>query len=138
VSEVLEKRLAELWGCIVTNYEVDVLRNTIRFELLCDSKENPKKFSVIFGGVSSMFFGNESGDDRFNIGELDEEWGLLDFHGIYYYEEGTRDHISISSDGGTGSYSSKPNFVIDIMFDAIISIEAQSIIINGEKFDNLI
>jgi hypothetical protein len=147
MRETLEKRLGDLWGCVVIKYEMDILEDKLRFELRCNENGQYSYFEVVFEGVISTFYVY---DPKKVLGEIEEdetdedldEFWFPGFEEIYYDVKDERGCISISSIiQGTelDDYYSKPNFTIFLRgYCLLLSIMAKSITINGEKFDNLI
>lgn len=140
-EKTLVQVLDQLTFSTIKKHDIDFLRNTISFELL--SIENAKesnRFTVVFDGVSSLFYVNDSGEDRFQFPPFEKKWSRLELSDINYCERTYRDQIRIVSDHNeewAAQFNSEANFLIE-MDNAVLLIEAQSIIINGEKFDNLI
>ncbi|QNU39023.1 hypothetical protein IC801_07395 [Geobacillus sp. 44B] len=123
--------LNEMWATVVKSFHIDILSHTISLNVKV--VDNEKYYKIVFKGVSSFYFVENSGDSRLN--PVDPEDGdYIELTSIDYYKNGIgKIHISLSKEIWVGEYFSSANFVLEF-WEALLFIEAKSIVINGEEF----
>ncbi|MGG3675515.1 hypothetical protein ABEU95_02085 [Heyndrickxia faecalis] len=126
--------LNEMWAAIIESYEFDILKNTISFELKTIDNGYENKYKVVFEGVTAWYFVENTGEERLNIKADVEEGDYLELTSIDFYMGGIGEikPSSIKEDW-VNQYYSNANFALEI-WDALLLIEAKSIIINGNKY----
>ena len=67
----IQNKLNELWSGIIESYEFNILKHIIKFKVTVIENEKKSKYLIIFKGVSSYHFYNNSKEERFNIIESD-------------------------------------------------------------------
>ncbi|ANB58383.1 hypothetical protein GFC29_1088 [Anoxybacillus sp. B7M1] len=130
-SEKLVTLLNEMWASIVESFHIDILYHTISLKVkVSDTKGH---YQIIFKGVSSFYFIENSGEFRLN--PIDPEDGdYTELTSIDYYQNGIgKIHISSAKEIWVGEYFSSANFVLEF-WEALLFIEAKSIVINEEEF----
>lgn len=147
----LEKRLDELWGCVVMKYEMNIFEDRLKFDLRCNEEGGYTDFEVIFEEIKSVFYVHEPNDEEWekrnepqdsNQTDDEDDFLFLGFEEIYYEAREVRDRVSVATiqdETEVDSFYAKPNFTIHLNgYGTLMPITAKSITINGEKFDNLI
>ncbi|MFN2746773.1 hypothetical protein ACINLE_18475 [Bacillus sp. z60-18] len=127
--------LNEMWAAVIEKYEFDMLKNSISFELKTIDNGLETKHKMIFKGVSAWYFIEDSGEDRFNTIDETEDQDYLELTSIDFYKNGIG-QIKPSSieEDWVNQYYSNANFALEI-WDALLLVEAKSIIINGNKYE---
>ncbi|QHZ45959.1 YxiG family protein [Bacillus sp. NSP9.1] len=127
--------LNEMWAAVIEKYEFDMLKNSISFELKTIDNGLEAKHKMIFKGVSAWYFIEDSGEDRFNTIDETEDQDYLELTSIDFYKNGIG-QIKPSSieEDWVNQYYSNANFALEI-WDALLLVEAKSIIINGNKYE---
>jgi len=123
--------LNEMWATVVESFHIDILSHTISLNVkLSDNKEY---YKIVFKGVSSFYFVENSGDSRLNpINPEDGDY--IELTSIDYYQNGIgKIHIISTKEQWVDEYFSSANFVLEF-WEALLFIEAKSIVINGEEF----
>jgi hypothetical protein len=123
--------LNEMWATVVESFHIDILSHTISLNVKV--VDNEKYYKIVFKGVSSFYFVENSGDSRLN--SVDPEDGdYTELTSIDYYQNGIgKIHISSAKETWVDEYFSSANFVLEF-WEALLFIEAKSIVINGEEF----
>ena len=91
----LQSKLDELWSGIIEEYNINVFNNTVYFKIKIIDTEVSKSFSLLFKGVSSVYFLKDIGEKRHNLIDNDIE-NYMEFTSIDYYKDGIG-YIKINS-----------------------------------------
>ncbi|WP_231926012.1 hypothetical protein [Geobacillus thermoleovorans] len=99
--------LNEMWATVVKSFHIDILSHTISLNVKV--VDNEKYYKIVFKGVSSFYFVENSGDSRLNL--VDPEDGdYIELTSIDYYKNGigkpvvldkTQTSIKIALAGGS-------------------------------------
>jgi hypothetical protein len=129
----IQNRLNNLWSGILESYEFNILKHIIKFKITVIENEKKSKYLIIFNGVSSYHFYNNSKEERFNIIETDEE-DYLELTSIQFYPNGIGNiRIKSSKERWIEQYYSNVNFVLE-MWNSMLFIEANSIVLNDVEY----
>lgn len=135
MEEQLSNTLNDLWASIIESYEFDILKSTISFELKTIDNGCENKYRIVFAGVSTWYFVKNAGEKRLNkIAALNED-DYLELTSIDFYEEGIGQIKPLSTEENwVNHYYSNANFALEI-WNALLLVEAKTIIINGYKYN---
>lgn len=128
----IQNILNELWAGVINFYKFDILKQTITFNITVNENEKKSKYDIIFNGVSSYHFYEDSEERRLHPLDPDEGY-YLELTSIELYKNGIGNITTKSNLGWTEQYYSNANFVLEI-WNSILYIEASSIILNGVEY----
>ena len=134
MEDRLSDLLNEMWAAIIERYEFDILKNTISFELKTIDNGYENKYKMIFEGVTAWYFVENTGEERLNTKANVKEDDYLELTSIDFYV-GRIGQIKPSSieEDWVNQYYSNANFALEI-WNALLLVEAKSIVINGNKY----
>jgi hypothetical protein len=115
-----------LWAGYIEKIVFDICNFQIQLKIIIYKTDGPEEHVLIFEGVSSFFFANQVGDNRFNI----DPWEKAELSEIYYFEKPCNLVEHNSDKPGTLQYFSEPNFYLEIWSSAFM-IEAKAITLDG-------
>lgn len=130
----LEEELNALWDGIIEKMDFDILGHTIRLntKAVIDDKTT-KRYTIVFSGVSSFYFIENTGTERFNLSQP-SPGDFLELSMVVYYKKGVG-KIGINPDKTwTEQWHSSANFALEL-WSSILFIEAHSVTINHRTFD---
>ncbi len=129
----LEEQLNNLEYGKIDNLNFDILRHSIVLDFkIYVSTNNFEIFKLAFLNVSSFYFVEDSGSDRFKL-RIPDPGDYEEFTSISYYRNGIG-KISIQSSDDFLTWYSSANFAIEI-WNSLLFIECKSISINGKVFE---
>lgn len=130
----LKENLDDLWANVIDTMDIDVFNHRIVFDTRAIDNGIVTNYKLTFEKVSSFYFTEDAGENRFNLLEPDEE-SYLELTSIDYHPKGIG-LISIKSktEDWVKQYISNANFSIEI-WNAILFVEAKRVIINGKVFE---
>ncbi|WP_251272849.1 hypothetical protein [Domibacillus indicus] len=130
----LQDCLNDLWANVIQKMDIDVFNHTITFQTKEIEHETIRNHQLRFEQVSSFYFLEGAGKERFRVLETEED-SYLELTSIYYYPEGIGS-ISIQSETEEWAeqYSSNSNFSLEI-WSSILFVEAKRVVINHSVFD---
>ncbi|PEZ00311.1 hypothetical protein CN326_22770 [Bacillus sp. AFS018417] len=132
-SDNLNTLLNEMWSGVVESFNINILFHKINLDIKVVEHGEILKYKVEFKQVSSFYFLENCGERRLNPidPEIDE---YIELTSIDFYRHGVgKIEISSSKEEWANQYFSSANFAIEF-WDAMLFIEAKSIVINGEEF----
>lgn len=127
--EVLER----IYSYQISSLEFDILRNRIEINAYITPNDIKKELQIIFMGVSSFYFVENIGENRFRLidPELNE---YLELTSIGYYPKGIgKTLVNLPKERWAELYYSNPNLALEI-WSSMLLIEARNIIINGKEY----
>ncbi|KEZ47212.1 hypothetical protein GS18_0220420 [Metabacillus indicus] len=131
---LLKEYLDELWANVIDEMNINVFDRTIVFTTRAIDDGMVTNHKIIFEQVSSFYFLENTGDDRYKLFERGEESYLeltsIDFHpkgiGLISIDSKTYDWVK--------QYISNANFTIEI-WDSMLFVETKRVVINNRSFD---
>ncbi len=132
--ERLENLLNSLWANVVEQQSIDIFNHKIMFRTKLIENGSIMRYKVMFEGVSSFYFLENTGDDRFNSHEPEED-DYLELTSIDYHPNGIG-LISVQSktEEWVQKYIANANFSLEL-WNAMLFIEAKKITINDLIFE---
>ncbi|MEM1504797.1 hypothetical protein RG959_15425 [Domibacillus sp. 8LH] len=120
----LQDCLNSLWANIIEKMDTDIFSHTIAFQTKEIEHETVHNHQLRFEQVSSFYFLEGAGKERFHLLETEED-NYLELTSIHYYPEGIGS-ISIQSEKEEWAkqYLSSANFPIEI-WGSILFVEAK-------------
>ena len=127
----LKGYLEDLWANVIDNLNIDVMNHKISLTTRAIDDSKVTYYQLSFEEVSSFYFIENSGEERFNLFELEED-SYLELTSIDYHPKGIG-LISIKSktDHWVKQYISNSNFSIEI-WNSMLFVEAKRVVINGK------
>lgn len=122
----LEKLTSLLWGCEIRTYNFNLENHAITMEVRRVYDKEETLFNVILDEVCSFSWINDMDEDRKKL----FKWEYLD---LVSFDTVTNTKINILGDDFLNRYTQTPNVCLEIG-NSVLLIEANSIIINNEKF----
>ena len=131
---LLKEYLDELWANVIDEMNINVFERTIVFTIRAIDDGMVTNHKIIFEQVSSFYFLENTGDDRYKLFERGEE-SYLELTSIDFHPKGIG-LISIDSktDDWVKQYISNANFTIEI-WDSMLFVETKRVVINNRSFD---
>lgn len=134
MGDSFTERLNDMWASIIERYEFDILKKTINFELKTIDNGYVNRIKIVFEGVTAWYFVENVGDERLSTRFNDEKNDYLELTSIDFYKKGIGQIKATSiEEDWINQYYSNANFALEI-WNALLLIEAKSIVINGERY----
>jgi len=132
--EQLKAYLDDLWANVIDEMNIDVLNHRIAFTTKAIDNGKLTNYHLTFEEVSSFYFVEGTGEERFNLLEPDKD-SYLELTSIEYHPKGIG-LISVKSktEEWVNKYISNSNFSIEI-WNSMLFVEAKRLTINGQSFD---
>lgn len=129
--EKIREELYKIWEYKINNLDFNMLTNSIKISIEDIDKRNQDKLDIIFEGVSSYYFINDTKKDRKNFSEY-EDGNYLEITSIDVIEGDTK--IKPNADERwLEQYESSANIEIEI-WSRLLLIEASKVIIRGKEY----
>jgi len=130
----LKDCLDDLWANVIDEMNIDVFNHRIVFNTKAIEDETVTNHQLTLEEVSSFYFVENTGKDRFNLLEREED-SYLELTSIDYHPKGIG-LISIKSETKewVKQYISNSNFSIEI-WNSMLFVEAKRVVINDIIFD---
>lgn len=130
----LKEILNDLWANVINEINIDVFNHRIVFNTRAIDKEKVTNYKLSFEQVSSFYFVENIGEERFNLLEWDKNC-YLELTSIAYHPKGIG-LISIKSktEAWVKQYISNANFSIEI-WNSMLFVETKQVVINDKVFD---
>ncbi|MDR7073212.1 YxiG family protein [Fictibacillus barbaricus] len=130
----LKEYLNDLWANVIDDMKIDVVSHSILFKTKAIDGEKITKYIVGFEEVSSFYFLEDSGENRYNLIGRDQD-NYLELTSIEFHPKGIGIiSIDSKSENWVKQYVSNSNFSIEI-WNSMLFIEAKRIVINEKTFD---
>ncbi len=135
----LRNELNKLEEGRILNLAFDILYHSINLKVkVYQLEEKFETFNVIFSHVSSFYFVNDIGEERFNMWEPDPD-DTKELTSIGYYKSGIGNikviaHKGIEGENWANYWYSSANFALDLLV-GVLFIEARSITINDKTYE---
>jgi hypothetical protein len=134
-----QNKLNEIWAGVIDFYEFNILKHTITFNITVIENGQKSKHFIVFKGVSSYHFYENSEEQRLNPVNPDEG-DYLELTSIQFYKNGIGNITTKSQiEQWAEQYYSDANFVLEI-WNSMLFIEASNLILNdveyGVKYPN--
>ena len=134
IVDEIQDKLNELWAGVVDFYEIDILKHLIKFNITVLENGERTSYCILFKGVSSYHFYEDSQERRLNPIEPDEG-DYSELTSINFIKNGIGNiKIEASTDRWVEQYYSNANFVLEI-WNSMLFIEAKYITINGVEYE---
>lgn len=130
----IKECLNDLWANVIDDINIDVYNHRIVFTTRANDIGIVKNYKLTFEQVSSFYFLENAGEDRYNQFEPEED-DYLELTSINYHPQGVG-LISINSktDDWVKQYISNANFSLEI-WSSMLFVEAKRVLINDKGFD---
>lgn len=129
----LQNKLNELWSGIIKYYQINILDNTINFNIEVIENGQSNKYDLVFNKVSSYYFVHNREEQRHSITDPDEG-DYLELTSIEYYKNGLDIKMKSLTEDWSKQYYSNANFILEI-WNSMLFIEAKSVAINEKVFE---
>ena len=86
-SVTVQNAIDKLWASVIESMSMDLLRSEITFKLKYYYYDKWTHYTLTLSGVSSFYFANDNGEDRFRIIEY-ENGDILELTSMTYYPNG--------------------------------------------------
>jgi hypothetical protein len=132
--EQLKAWLDNLWANVIDEINIDVFNHRITFSTKAIDNGTITNYQLTFEEVSSFYFVEGTGEDRFNLLEPEED-SYLELTTIDYHPNGIGSiTVKSKTEEWVKRYISNSNFTIEI-WNSMLFVEAERLVINGKTFD---
>lgn len=130
----LKGYLDNLWANVIEEMNIDVFNHSITIATKVIDNGKTTNNQLTFEEVSSFYFIEGTGDERFNL-LAPEEDSYLELTSIDYHPKGVGViSVKSKSENWVKQYISNSNFSIEIR-SSMLFVEAKRLVINGKSFD---
>lgn len=134
ILDEIQDKLNELWAGVIDSYEIDILKHLIKFNITVLENGERTSYCILFKGVSSYHFYEDSQEQRLNPIEPDEG-DYSELTSINFIKNGIGNiKIEASTERWVEQYYSNANFILEI-WNSMLFIEAKCIAINGVEYE---